>query len=549
MKALLMNRKKRFIIYLIACLIPVVNQILSNYIFALLLGAAQGSDMAIFWKSLWWSLGIVFISSALFIVSRMMRIGFIRDIILDVRNLAFAKIQNMRFETFAEQSKAVYMSHLINDINQFEENFFLKLINVVFRSGAYIVSIIILAFYDLPFALAIFICSILIFLMVRTLESKTTAMQEGISASNEQLTVEVSNTFDGMELLKLNGVENAFLNKSLHAMDRVERKKLNYNVFTESQRNLTRLLSSLIFVGILLYLLSRLNSGLTFTTMSFMIMLANGCIWPLEQIVPLFNELKASIAIFNKITASESELASTHQGDLPFNFKNQLSVKNLSFRYEERQIVNNVSFTLEKGKKYLLKGASGSGKSTLIKLLSQTLERYEGDISLDNTPIRNILQDDFNRHVAFIYQDVFLFEDSLLNNITLYKPTSLPAVQHAINLSGLSEFASDHASGLERAIGENGQDLSGGQRQRIAIARALVKDVDIIFSDEATSSLNPELGRQIEETLLNLPCTLIAVSHRYYPGLTEQYDAVLEFKNGKITQYSTDQYFSEVTIA
>jgi ABC-type multidrug transport system fused ATPase/permease subunit len=545
MKALLMSRKKGFIIYVIACFFPVFSQLITNYAVSMLIGTATSGNPEKFWQTLWMSLLIVVGTSLLFIASRFMRIGFIRDIILDVRNLAFNKIQTLSYEGFSKKSKAVYMSHLINDINLFEEHFFLKLINIIFRGGAYVASLTILAFYDLPFALIIMVLSLVVFFTVKTLEGRTAAMQGQISSFNEKITVDVSNTFDGLSLLKLNRVEDAFLKKNLKSIDRLERKKMHYQVFTESQRNLTRLMSSLIFIGILLYSLNLLNQGVSVTQMTFMIILANGCIWPLEQFIPLINELKGSLKIFDNITNIQEDMSLSQVGDQAFKFEESIQLKDVAFSYEDNKILNHVNLNLEKGKKYLLKGPSGAGKSTLIKLLSQTYYGYEGEITYDGRDLKTIRSRDFNEKVAFIYQDVFLFEDTILNNLTLYRDLDPRKVSEAIEKAGLSDFVFSHEDKLDRILKENGKDLSGGQRQRVAIARALVKDVDLIFSDEATSSLNPELGAKVEETLLSLPCTLIAVSHRYYPGITEKYDGVIEIKNGKVHLYQIEDYFSQ----
>jgi len=550
MKELLMSRKKQFIIYIIACFFPVISQIVTNYAISVLIGTATEGNLEIFWQKLWINFAVVAAMSVLFICSRLMRIGFIRDVILDVRKLAFDKIQSLSFEGFNKKSKAIYMSHLINDINLFEENFFLKLINVIFRGGAYVASLTILAFYDIVFALIIMVTSILIFLVIRKLEGKTIKMQENISESNENMTVDISNTFDGLSLLKLNRVENTFLNKNLKSIDRLEKKKMHYQVFTESQRNVTRLLSTFIFIGTLLYCLSLIDSGVSMTQVVFMIVLANGCIWPLEQLIPLFNELKGSLKIFEKITSIEEDIPQHEQGAERLSFDDSIELKNVSFSYEDQKILNHVNLKLEKNKKYLLKGASGAGKSTLMKLLSQTYYEYEGEITYDNMDLKKISTEDYNNHVAFIYQDVFLFEDTMLNNLTLYRDIDQRKVEKAVLEAGLSDFIYDHPDKLNRELRENGQDLSGGQRQRVAIARALVKDVDIVFSDEATSSLNPELGAQVERTLLDLPCTLIAVSHRYYPGVTERYDGVIEIKNGKVQLYPIEDYFQkEVSVS
>src|SRR5690606_20487665 len=115
--------------------------------------------------------------------------------------------------------------------------------------------------------------------------------------------------------------------------------------------------------------------------------------------------------------------------------------------------------------------------------------------------------------------------------------------------AGLMDLIEEKKNGLNEMLFENGKNLSGGQRQRISIATALGKDVDILFVDEATSSLNEELGRHIESTILSLDSTVVAISHRYYEGITENYDYVLEIRDGLVKQYKSEDYFAREVLA
>ncbi|HPF43024.1 MAG TPA: ATP-binding cassette domain-containing protein, partial [Bacillota bacterium] len=168
---------------------------------------------------------------------------------------------------------------------------------------------------------------------------------------------------------------------------------------------------------------------------------------------------------------------------------------------------------------------------------------------VDGVDYKTIKTASLNKEVSYIYQDVFLFEASLYDNITLFKPIPKEKVEKVIELSGLSEFTKSLEDGLDTQIMENGKNLSGGERQRISIARALAKNADLLFIDEATASLNEELGRAIEETILDLKATVVAISHRYYEGISENYDYVLELIDGYITQYPAREYFQGVNAA
>ena len=371
-------------------------------------------------------------------------------------------------------------------------------------------------------------------------------LQEQVSNYNEEFAIDISNTFNGLEILKLNRIEDKFLHKSLKSIFRLEKKKLEYNVYTDGQRRLMDFIGYIVLVGTLVYLLNLVQIGISVTKITLMFQISNGCIWHITSILPLFNELKSSAKIYEKITGNSEEDEDRVQGQSPFSFENEIIVRNLYFDYEGKEIFKGINLHIEKGKKYLLKGASGAGKSTLIKLLSMVYDDYRGDILVDRVDFKDINERDFNDNVSFIYQDVFLFEDSIRNNITLFKDYSESEILKTSEEAGLKTYLENNENGLDDILMENGKNLSGGERQRISIARAILKKSSILYVDEGTSSLDEELGMKIEDTILSIDSTVIAISHRYYPGITEKYDYVIEIKDGVIEQYNSNDYFKEV---
>lgn len=545
MKELLLKRKKAFVLYILACFFPVINQLLGNFGFAFLIGSIEKADIKHFYLAVAIAFTIVLVSSVLQLLSRFMRIGYMRDTLLDIRTQAFDKILNYSYANFSKKSKEVYISNLINDINTFEQLFFHRLLNVIFRGGVYVVSLVILSFMDLKFALVIFGVSLLVFVVTKKFENRTVLMQQEVSTLNEEFTIKAANTFNGLEILKLNNIEGKFLDQTMETINRVEKKRFHFTVFTEGQRSLTNILSYVIFIGILMYLLQLAFMGTSILRITFMLQLANGCVWPIGQVLPMLNELKSSVKIYDKITKMDGENVTKEPGELPFSFENNISIRELNFSYEGKDILKEASFELIKGKKYLLKGASGAGKSTLIKLLSKIYEDYSGEILMDGVSYHEIAAESFNDKVAYIYQDVFLFEDTLRNNITLFRDVPEEEIMEAVVRAGLEDLLDQKKEGLDLSIQENGKNLSGGQRQRISIARAILKKSQILFADEATSSLNDDLGKAVEETILSLQSTVVAISHRFYEGITEKYDYVLEIKNGVLHEYPSDVYFRE----
>lgn len=548
MKELLFKRKSRFIMYILACFFPVIDHFLINLSMSMLIGSIQVGTMEYFIKISLISFGVILLGSIFYITSRFMRISFMRDTLLDVRLLAFDKILNSSYKNFSQKSKDSYISNLINDINIFEKDFFLMLINSIYRGGVYVVSIITMGFLDIKFALMAFSASIILFFISKGFEERTVKLQEEVSEHNEKFAVDMSNTFNGLEILKLNNIEDRFLARSLKGITGLERKKFHFNIYTDGQRRIMEFLGFGLIMGFLAYLSTLMGKGMSLTKATFLVQLANGCIWNIIYTLPGINRLKSSIKIFDKITENTEESSIAIEKEKDFKFENEIQVKNLYFEYEGKEIFKNVSFTIEKGKKYLLKGPSGAGKSTLIKLLSMIYDDYKGEIIVDGINYRDIKESNLNDKVSFIYQDVFLFEDTIYNNIALYKPYEESKVLKAANNAGLDGLLRKKEEGINEMLMENGKNLSGGERQRISIARAIVKDSQILFADEGTSSLDEELGRKVEDTILSLDCTVIAISHRYYEGVTEKYDYVLEIKNKEVNMYNANEYFMEVAI-
>lgn len=546
MKELLLKRKTKFIQYLIATFMFVIGHFAEMGLFSLVLGAIDNGSREYYIKVIIIAIIFVIYSPVNFIISRMLRIRYMRDTILDVRRMAFDKIINMPFKQYSQKSKEVYLSNLINDINTFENNFFISLLNYLINMTMYILSLIFLFLLDYKLAICLLLYSLLLFALARLFTKKTTRLEQEISTTNESFTTTMANTFNGMEILKLNNIEDKFLKKSVGTIKRLEKKKYEANVFNQLQREVIHILNMGVMVGVIIYLCYKIQGPMGLAQAGLIFQLSSSSSSYLIEAFPLLNRIKASISIFNKIAKPEESTVKAGTGTLDFKFKQNIKVENVSFSYENKSVFNNASFTIEKGKKYLIKGVSGAGKSTLMNLLAMTYDNYEGKITVDGVDYRDINEKSFHEKVAFIYQEVFLFEDTIRNNITLYRDTPQEQVDYAVKVCGLDALIDERKGGLEERLSENGKNLSGGQRQRISIARAIAKNAGILFVDEGTSSLNEELGREIEKVFLQLDSTVIAISHRFYEGVTENYDYVLELKNGKVSCYPARDYFNEV---
>lgn len=545
MRTLLFQDRKGFIKYLIGCGILITEYILTNLAIAEIAGVVQTRSMDDLLKYSIFALFAFIYAALIFIASRLLRIGFMRDTTLRIRIEAFKNIMTKTTRSFNRKLRNEYISNLVNDINTFEGKYFHALLNLFFGASIYSVSLLILFYLDYRLALMMLLVSLGVFFINRSFQKRTIKMQEEVQRSNEAFTVNVSNTFSGLEILKLNRIEDRFLLNSMKETDRLERRKANYFIFTFWQGRFSNFLGFITTILILYYVISTAEEGFDLARLMFTFSMASSTIWPITEIMPLFNVLKSNATIIENILKRDEDSEKTDEV-MQYAFDRDIEIRNLSFSYEDKIVLKDANLKIEKGKKYLLKGSSGAGKSTLINLLSKVYEHYQGEILVDGVNLKQIREDSFNEHASFIYQDVFLFEDTIRNNIALFREYPEAEMENAVKGSGLKSLLEKKEQGLSEVIEENGKNLSGGERQRISIARAIIRKPQILFADEVTSALDETLGRHVEDTILSLDTTVIAISHRFYKGVSEKYDYVIEIVNGGITLKTMEAYLEGV---
>ncbi|MCL2840473.1 MAG: ABC transporter ATP-binding protein/permease [Defluviitaleaceae bacterium] len=193
--------------------------------------------------------------------------------------------------------------------------------------------------------------------------------------------------------------------------------------------------------------------------------------------------------------------------------------------------INNFTFTFEKGKKYALLGESGSGKSTILKLIMGYYDNYEGHLLIGDSQVRDINRDSLYDQLMLMEQNVFILDDTLENNVTLYKEFSKENYDKALALAQVDFYKED-----DSFLGENGNKLSGGQRQRVALARIFMDMPRVLLFDEATSSVDSVISEKIEHTILDQNATVILVSHKYTKEMLGKFDTIIVMKNGTIVE-------------
>lgn len=238
--------------------------------------------------------------------------------------------------------------------------------------------------------------------------------------------------------------------------------------------------------------------------------------------------MRASKPYFEKITV-HANVDSRRNNTYVSPVKEAITVDNLSFQYGEKYIFQNANFRFEKGGKYALTGASGCGKSTLLKLLLGWLPEYSGTIRFDGKNAKDLTTEQLQQQMSYIEQDVFLFNTTIRDNITLGDDFTDELIDRAVKGSALNGDLANMPLGLDTPVGEDGSNLSGGQKQRVAIARALIHNRSILLVDEGTSALDQKNADIVEQSLLDNPdLTLILVSHHLSPERKAQFTKVFE---------------------
>ena len=278
------------------------------------------------------------------------------------------------------------------------------------------------------------------------------------------------------------------------------------------------------------------GKGVTAGVVIVFVQLMNYILNPISQVPLLWSNRKAAIALMEKLSDALSENVREEGREKLNGFSEKIEVKDLTYGYEpESPVLKDLDVQFDAGKSYAIVVGSGSGKSTLLNLLMGSSSNYQGEICIDGVSIKNIESESLYQLMTSVQQNVFVFNDTIRNNVTMFHEFPDKEVTLALERSGLSEFIEKR--GEEFVCGENGANLSGGERQRISIARALLRKSPILLVDEATAALDAATARAVSFSILNLVgMTRIVVTHRLEEAILRRYDKILVMKNGTICE-------------
>jgi ABC-type multidrug transport system fused ATPase/permease subunit len=269
------------------------------------------------------------------------------------------------------------------------------------------------------------------------------------------------------------------------------------------------------------------------------IQLGNFILAPVKNLAPLISNRKAAIKLIERLSDEIEKNEERPEGTFLEGFKNAIELNNVNFAYsEDKTVLHHVNLRFEKGKSYAIVGGSGSGKSTLLKLLLGYISNYEGDVLIDGIQLKAIDLDSLYDNISIIQQDVFLFDSSIRNNITLFRQFDENKVTRAIEQAGLASLIA--SKGDSYSCGEGGKNLSGGEKQRVSIARCLVRETPILLMDEATAALDNSTALMVESKILEIDnLTRIIVTHRFNEAIIKKYDEIYVMSRGTVVERGT----------
>ena len=466
--------------------------------------------------------------------------GISQDIEHSLRTETFENVLSLDMKYFENKSSGRLMAILNDDVNQLER--FLdtganKLLQtattVIVIGGTFLyISPLIATFAFIPIPIIIFGS----FKFTSTIASRYEQIRETIETLNSNL----SNSISGILNVK------SFTRESKE-LERIETSSNEVRSANYHSIKLSSAFIPIIRVAILFWFTATLLIGgflaldgeIKVATYSVLLFITQRLLWPLTELGATFDLYQRARASFNRIFSLKNESSEIGNGDKEFKeLKNKIELNDVSFSYVDNfNVLNNVDLTINAGQTTAIVGSTGSGKSTLIKLLLRLYEINNGSISYDSNDLKDIELSSLREKIGLVSQDVFLFEGTVIDNIAYGDlHASESEVWNAAQKSEADAFINNLPQKEKTIVGERGQKLSGGQRQRISIARAILKNPEILILDEATSSVDNETEAAIQRSLdiLKKDRTVIVIAHRL--STVRNADIIYVLENGSVVE-------------
>lgn len=467
-------------------------------------------------------------------------------IVVQLRNEIYDKILHLPIGFFTEKKKGDVISRLTNDVGEVEGSVVGTLEGWVRDPLTIIITLIVLILISAQLTLFVLICipivGFILGRITRSLKKQSVDVahhySESVSILDETLTgLRVIKAFNSELLLKTRFFRNS--DQLLQAKNKIGYRRDLASPTSEFLGVL--IFSSILFFGGKLVLSEQfdLTGSLLLTYLGTFYNLIN----PTKSLSTSFsNMLKGTAAIerIEEILSTTNTIDDNPNGKSLESFSKAIELKNVNFNYDGIPILKNINLKIEKGKTIALVGSSGAGKSTLADLVPRFHDVSEGELLIDGVNIKDYSLKSVRNSISIVTQEPILFNDTIANNIRLGKQeASLEEIEAAAKVANAHNFITKKEQGYETNIGDRGTKLSGGERQRLTIARAIVKNPPILILDEATSSLDTESERLVQDAINNMMenRTSIVIAHRL--STIRHADEIIVLQKGEIVERGT----------
>ena len=513
----------------------------TNMLISWLLGAIVDAVNAADWEALRRTGVLILISFPLtfgsFALMQTTKARFVHRGLRQYKERAFSLLSRKSIAAFTSENTGTYLSALTNDALSVENNCVNNAVLLVFYALMFCMSLGMMLWYS-PLLTAIVLGMSTLPVVISVLMGKGLAKREkAVSDANEAFTARFKDLLGGFAVIKsfkAEGRTEGVFRAENAELERVKENRRRYDGVLQAaaQTSGGAVQFGIFFIGAAL----ALRGSITIGTVLIFVNLCNFVNQPIQMIPELWANRKAALALIDKLAGLLEENVEAGGEPAPETLREGVALDNLTFAYEEgKPVLRDISCRFEAGKSYALVGASGSGKSTLLSLLMGAHRGYGGSLTFDGREVKGLSADSLYDLESLIGQNVFLFDDTIRNNITMFAPFPDEAVERAIRLAGLSPVIEARGEGYR--CGENGVNLSGGERQRISIARSLLRGSNVLLVDEATSALDNETAQYVSSAILDLEgLTRIVVTHRLDEAALARYDGILMLKNGMLCE-------------
>ncbi|MBE6892845.1 MAG: ABC transporter ATP-binding protein [Ruminococcaceae bacterium] len=467
---------------------------------------------------------------------------FISKAMRQYKDFAFSELTKKGISAFSKENTAAYISAFSNDAASIEQNYLLNIFNLTMYSLLFLGAIIMMLWYSPLLTAAAILFALLPVAASFITGNRVAKAEREISEKNESFMSVLRDGLSGFSVIKSFKAEFSAIKLFTESNKTVEEAKCRRKKLGTVLQMLgtgAGLISQFGIFILCAYFAVNGKDGITPGVVMIFMQLMGLVTEPIGTVPEMLANRKSAAALIDKMANAIYSNTREEGSSVPAMLKDGIEISDLYFSYNGKDnALEDINFKFEAGKSYAVVGASGSGKSTLLNLLSAGHNKYSGKITYDKTELRDICSDSLYDIISIIQQNVFIFNSSIRNNITMFRDFDDKDVEKAVFLSGLSELISER--GEDFICGESGSGLSGGERQRISIARSLLRKTPVLLVDEATAALDKETSFYILNTILSLDeLTKIVVTHNLDENLLKKYDSILVLKNGRIFEHGT----------